>query len=194
MQNQIQQAIQILQQGGVVIFPTDTAFGIGCRMDDEIAIKKLFSVKERPMNQAVPVLVGSIKMAKEYWEETSSEVENLTHLYWPGALTIVYPCKSEKVSQLVRGEGNLLGLRQPGHPTTLALIQALGVPLIGTSANIHGEPTPFSHLDLDAELLQRVDFVVEGECTICEPSTVLDCSEKPWKVLRQGAVIVEETV
>ncbi len=189
MSNDIYKAIKILTQGGVVIFPTDTAFAISCRIDDEKAIQRLFQIRKRPETQAAPVLVDGLDMAQEYLFPVSREVkEKLIDRYWPGALTIILPCLKEKVPMLVRGGSDNLGVRMPSHKIALSLIHGVGVPVLGPSANFHGSATPFQSQDLDKELVKLADFVVEGECDMKQASTVIDCSIKPWKILRQGAV------
>jgi len=184
----ISQAIEILSAGGIVVFPTDTAFGIGCRIDKEKAIERLFEIRNRPTSQAVPVLVDSIGMAKEYLLPLPKEVEDLMKKCWPGALTIVFPCKASKVPSLVRGGGRTLGVRMPDHPVPLQLIKVLGVPILGTSANFHDAPTPYKFKDLNQDFLKLVDLVILGECKIGLASTVIDCSEKAWKIIRQGTI------
>lgn len=189
MQEDIREAIRILEDGGIVIFPTDTAFGIGCRIDREEAVRRLFSLRRRPESKASPVLVSSLEMAQGYLEPIPKDVkEKLIEKYWPGALTIVLPCKKEKISDLVRGGGDTLGVRMPDHSIALELIKGTGVPILGSSANFAGGKTPYYFEDLDTELVKLVDFVVPGECKIKEPSTVIDCTVEPWKVLRQGAI------
>lgn len=191
MNDQIKEAIKIVQQGGVIIFPTDTAFGIGCRMDDEAAIKRLFKIRKRPETQATPVLVSSVAMAQESLIKIPEDVsEKLIKPFWPGALTIVLPCKTEKIPALVRGKGTNLGVRMPNHETALQIIKGVGVPLLGPSANFHGEVTPFAFEELNPKLIKLVDYVVPGECSVKQASTVIDCSVEPWKILRQGAVNV----
>src|ERR1700683_1576775 len=94
----VAKAVQILKDGGVVIFPTDTAFGIGCRIGDGSAVKRLFSIRKRPETQATPVLVSSLHMAQQYLKQVPQEVINkLMEPYWPGALTIVLRCKTDVV-------------------------------------------------------------------------------------------------
>lgn len=191
--NDVQEAIRILNLGGIVIFPTDTAFAIGCRIDNEKAIEKLFQIRKRPLSQATPVLVDGFEMAQQYLKPIPQEVkEKLINLYWPGALTIVLPCLKEKISALVRGSSGNLGVRMPSHEIALSLIRGVGVPLLGPSANFHGSATPFQFQDLDKELVSLVDFVVEGECGIKQVSTVIDCSRTPWKILRYGAVKISD--
>ena len=188
----VQKAIQVLKNGGIVIFPTDTAFGIGCRIDDEDAVKRLFALRKRPETKAVPVLVSSLHMAQEYLQEVPQDIiEKLVKPYWPGALTIVLQSRIDKVPRLVRGGRETLGVRVPDHLTTLALINGVGVPLLGTSANFVGEETPYTFESLDKELVKQVDFVVPGECHTKMASTVIDCTQMPWKILRLGAVKID---
>ncbi len=192
MNQDIGKAIKVLKNGGIVIFPTDTAFGIGCRIDDEETVERLFKLRKRAETKATPVLVSGQEMASKYWKEVpDSVVEKLINSFWPGALTIVLPCKTAKVPSLVRGGGETLGLRMPADDSLLAIIEKVGVPIIGTSANFAGEPTPYKLEDLNPELVKLVDFVVKGECKAKEASTVIDCSITPWKILRQGSVRID---
>ncbi|MBI2442505.1 MAG: threonylcarbamoyl-AMP synthase [Candidatus Levybacteria bacterium] len=192
METQIQQAIEILKKGGIIVYPTDTAFGIGCAIDNEKAIERLFRIRKRPEFQATPVLVDTVKMAQDYLQPIPKEViDKLIEPYWPGALTIVLPAKIEKAPSLVRGGSSTLGVRIPNHPITRAIIREFGKPILGPSANFHGDKTPYSFSDLNPELIEQVDFVIEGECTLRRASSVIDCSVSPWKILRQGAVNVE---
>lgn len=189
MAKELQKAIEILKEGGIVVFPTDTAFGVGCRIDDEKAVARLLKLKRRPKNQAVPVLVDSIEMAQKYLQPISEEALNLMKKYWPGALTIVLPCKTKLIPNSVRGGGQTLGVRWPSHAVIQELIKGVGVPILGPSANFHGKETPYKFSDLDPEFLKEVDFVIkEGKSRWGEPSTVIDCSHKPWKVIRRGAI------
>ncbi len=192
MKDDIQQAIKVLKAGGIVIFPTDTAFGIGCRMDDEKAVKRLFSIRKRPESQATSVLISSLNMAEPYLETVPEDVvDKLVKPYWPGGLTIVLQSKIQNVSNLIRGGTTTLGVRVPDHLTTLELISGVGVPLLGPSANFSGEKTPYEFEDLNPELTKLVDYVVPGECHTKLASTVIDCTVTPWNVLRQGSVTIK---
>ena len=190
MQDQLKKAIEILRDGGIVIFPTDTAYGIGCRLDDERAVRRLFKIRKRPITQATPVLVDSIEMAKRYLEIIPYDVEEkLIKPYWPGKLTIILDCIIVKVPSLVRGGGQTLGVRLPNHELITKIIQELGVPLLGPSANFHKETTPFKFKDLDPKLVRLADYVLEYDSNSDKTvSTVIDCSSVPWKIVRQGAV------
>lgn len=187
--DRIKKAIEILKNGGIVIFPTDTAFGIGCRIDDKKAIERLFKIRKRPEDQATPVLVDTLKMAQDFLLPIPKKVVDLLiKPYWPGALTIILPCRIEKVPSLVRGKGNNLGVRIPNHSVAQAIIKGVGVPMLGPSANFHGEKTPYKFEDLNPELISLADYVVPGKCSVCQTSTVIDCSFEPWRILRKGAV------
>lgn len=186
----ISQAVKILNQGGIVIFPTDTAFGVGCRLDKPKAIQRLFKVRNRPENQATPILVDSISMAQNYFLPLKPKVKDLMDKFWPGALTIVYPCQIKKVPFLVRGGRKTLGIRIPCHQIPLQLIKLTGIPLLGPSANFHGEKTPYQSKELDKNFLKLVDLVIPGECQTRLASTVVDCSQEPWQIIRQGMIAI----
>lgn len=182
----VEKTIQVLKNGGVVIFPTDTVFGIGARIDHEQAVERIFMLKKRSVTQAVPILVSSITMAKAY-AEVSPEVERLMARYWPGGLTIILPAK-KNVPTSITGGTHTVGLREPNHHVLCNIIEKLGVPIIGTSANLHGEPSPTSVSELDPRLTPLVDYILPGECGGKKSSTILDCTRLPWKVIRQGIV------
>lgn len=191
MSKDTKKAIAILNQGGIIIFPTDTAFGIGCRIDNKKAIEKLFRMRKRPSSQATPVLVNGLEMARDYVTKIPKEVEEkLINKFWPGALTIVLPSKKHIVPSLVRGGGDNIGVRMPNNKTILEIIKGVGIPILGPSANFHAENTPYSLKELNSELTKLVDYVVDGHCELKKPSTVIDCTKKPWNILRQGALRV----
>ena len=190
MKDNIKQAIKILKQGGIVIFPSDTTFVISCRMDNNKAVRKLFKIKKRSKNKAVLVLADSLKMAQKYAWPISKDVKNkLIKKFWHGPLTIVLKANLQKVSSLVRGGGTTLGIRVPNHKTALLLIKEVGVPLLGPSANFQGEKTPFKIEDLNPDLISQVDLLLSGNTgSYKKPSTIIDCSVVPWKILRRGAI------
>jgi L-threonylcarbamoyladenylate synthase len=188
----VNKAIGVFRKGGIVIFPTDTAFGIGCRIDNEESIKRLFEIRKRPQSQAAPILVDGVSMAKDYLVEfPKSVIAKLVKPYWPGALTIVLPCKKNKVFPLVRGFGDNIGVRMPNNPIILSIIKEVGVPILGPSANFHKDNTPYAFKDLNPDLVSLVDYVLEGECLMGRASTVIDCSKNPWTILRNGALDVK---
>ena len=189
----LKEATTVLKQGGIVIFPTDTAYGIGCRINNSEAVKRIFKIRKRPLFQATPVLVDSIKMSQNYLlGPLPDNVRLMMKKYWPGALTIVYPCILKKVPSLVRGGGFNLGVRMPNHEIALYLISQVGVPILGPSANFHDQPTPYQFTDIDPKLIKLVDYAIPGKCRLGNVSTVIDCSVRPYKILRQGAINIDK--
>lgn len=191
MDQDIQKTIQILKDGGVVIFPTDTVYGIGCRLDDEETIRKVYTIRNRPEEKAVLAVVDSVAMAEEYVHIPEDVHSKLIDKYWPGGLTIILPCDIQKVPSVARAGGSTLAIRQTNHPVLVQLIDAIGVPLIAPSANFAGEKTPRSFDELDPKLCSLVDYVLEGNCGGDKPSTIIDCSISPWKIVREGEITID---
>lgn len=187
-----EKASQMLKKGRIGIFPTDTAFGIGCVIDDQKAIRRLFEIKKRPENKPTPVLVDSREMASRILcAKIHPEAEQLIGKYWPGGLTVVLVSKNSALSPLVTGGTNTLGIRIPDSKPVIKMIQNVGVPILAPSANFSTSPTPYNISDVDPELLKLVDFMVEGKCKTKIASTVIDCTHKPFRILRTGVVKVD---
>lgn len=184
----IKKAADTLRQGGIVIYPTDTAFGIGCRIDSRDSVDRLFRIRRRNVDHAMPVLVSSLDMALSYFLHPPAIAVSLAQKYWPGALTIVSKCDTDRIYSPIRGGTEKIGLRMPNHTIPLSFIHLLGVPILGPSANFHGDTTPFVFEDLDKKLMDLVDYVIPGECTIKQASTVVDCSTDPITIVRTGAI------
>jgi L-threonylcarbamoyladenylate synthase len=188
MNKNLEKAIKVVRDGGIIIYPTDTAFGIGCRIDKVDSVRRLYKIRRRPSEKAVPVLVSSKKMAEEYASDIKPEAFELIEKYWPGGLTLVLRSTVAKVPEIVRGGGLTVGLRMPNHDSALELIRKVGVPIVGCSANFAGEATPYKMSDLNPELIKLVDFVLPGRTTLKKASTVVDLSSGKMKIIREGAV------
>ena len=176
-QSQLNNAAEILKKGGVVIFPTDTVYGIGCRFDDQRAVARIHQIKGIPQNQPFPILVSTIDQVEKL-AKVNHLARRLIKKYWPGSLTIIL---NEKI------DNQKLGFRMPDSPFVLSLIDNIATPIIGTSANLHGQKTPRSFEELDPKIVNLVDFVVKGKCKLGVESTVVDTTVNPPKILRQGA-------
>lgn len=168
---------EILKKGGVVIFPTDTVYGIGCRYDDKKAVNRIYKIKDRPKSQPFPYLVSNIQQVKKIADVTPIAQE-LIDKHWPGGLTIILKSRHNQK----------IGFRMPNHKELLLVIDMLGVPIIGTSANFHGQPPPASFDELDPKLIQLADFVIGGRAGGGIESTVVDTTVDPIKILRKGAI------
>lgn len=188
--DKVKKAIEVFKRGGVVIFPTDTALGIGCKMDDEKAVRKLLEIRKRPENKPLLVLVNSVKMAEEYLLPIPEKIKTeLIKPYWPGKLTIVLKCNLDKVPFPVRDKRNTLGVRFPKSKILSELISGVGVPIVAPSANFSGEKTPFRFEDLNPKLARKADYILNEKVTPGKnASTIIDCTIEPWKIIRKGAV------
>jgi L-threonylcarbamoyladenylate synthase len=168
------EAVRILEKDGVIIYPTETCYGLGADATSTKAIKKVYKVKRRDPGKQLSVIVDSLKMIKQY-AVVNKHAQELVEKYMPGPLTLIV--KNKKFPKVLCGDR--IGFRIPSHPVSLALVQAFGKPITATSANLSGEPNPYTVPDLP------VDFVINyGELPRRAPSTVYDTIDK--KVIRQG--------
>ena len=174
-----------IHHGALAVFPTDTVFGIGCDPWNESALHSLFQAKKRPAEKSIPVLVSSIEKARDI-AVLSPEAENLIRMHWPGALTII--AKQKKPFPKSISQDDTIALRMPNHTEALALIEACGGALATTSANQSGNP-PVQSLKEAQELFgEHVQYLVGTPPTKHVPSTIVDTTQNPPSLLRQGAV------
>ncbi len=180
--------VDLFKEGKVGIFPTDTAYGIGCRMDDESALRKVFEIRNRPLEKALLVLVSSIDMAKEYVEISEDLEKNILEKYWPGGLTVILKCYQNRVPGIIRAEGDTLAVRLPNNNELVDVIKKVGVPIAAPSANYSGSSTPLRLSQVEESLTEKVDFVINGVCTMEGVSTIVDATGDQLKVIRQGVI------
>ncbi len=184
----LQQAIDILESGGVIGIPTDTVYGIAANALDEDAVDKVFSLKGREDTSPIPVLVGEVEDLLKYAREVPEGAIALAEAFWPGQLTIVVT-KSDIIPTVVSGGLDTVGLRIADHPVPRELVSALGTPITATSANISGTEALSSARSVFEQLGSRLDMVFDGgELPASKPSTVVDATVNPPRILREGAV------
>ena len=185
----IQAALQVLQNGGLVAFPTDTVYGLAADPFNPVAIERLYAAKERDMSKAIAVLVGAVEQLAQITPGLSTQAEALAARFWPGALTLVVSRRAELPAQL--SALPTIGVRMPDHSFALNLLQASG-PLATTSANRSGADNPLTAADVLDQLGGRIELVLDGgTCPGGVPSTVVDCTIPDVRVLREGAISVE---
>lgn len=179
-------AKQILSEGGLVAFPTDTVYGLGAEAFDPRAITKLYEAKERSPSKAVPILIAEAEALEQLAEHVPEAAVRLADRYWPGPLTIVLQRSASLPDEL--GPGDTIGLRIPDHPTALALLRAAG-PLAVSSANISGQPSVRTAEQVRETLSGRIELILDGGQTPGGvPSTVVDCLSRQPAVLRAGPI------
>jgi L-threonylcarbamoyladenylate synthase len=183
---QLQPAVEVLQRGGVLIFPTDTVYGIGCDALNETAVERVFHVKGREAGKPLPVLVASVDDVPKLVRDVPPLARELMEKFLPGGVTVVLP-KRESVPEIVTAGTDTIGVRMPDHPVTLALLRWSGIALTAPSANFSGEPPAQRIADLPTALLEQVDLVIDdGDAPGGVPSTVVDVTSQPPRILREG--------
>jgi L-threonylcarbamoyladenylate synthase len=192
IQKQVEQGISILKQGGIVAFPTDTVYGLGACISLPHAVERVYQVKKRPLNMPLPLLLADKSQLGEVAEPVPPIAWLLAEKFLPGGLTIVL-FKSKLVPDIVTGGGKTVALRIPAHPTPVALIQGVGTPIVGTSANLSGKPSALTAEEVYAQLDNKVDLIIDGgRCPGGKESTIVDLTGETPLVLREGAISREE--
>lgn len=184
-----------LLEGALLIYPTDTVYGLGAIIDREESLKKIYEAKSRAFSSPLIALVSSVDKIEKIAhidEKNERMVKELAKNFWPGALTIILK-KKDIVPGIMVSNGDTVGIRIPDLKISLDIIEMAGGILATTSANISGEPSPRSYAELTDEIKSRVDIVIDGgECKIGEVSTIIDLTKSIPKILRKGAISTEE--
>ena len=183
-------AVAALRAGRVIAFPTETFYGLGAAALMPAAVRHIFEVKGRPEDKPLLVLVDSIAMVERLAVEVPERARALMTRHWPGALTLVLPARPDVPSGVTAGSGTV-GVRLSAHPVAQALVRALGQPITAPSANPSGQPPPSTAAEVLAYFPSGLAIVLDGGATAGgAPSTVVDVTVDPPRVLRAGAVEV----
>ena len=184
----ISQAGEVLSSGGLVAYPTESFYGLAADSTNETAIKRLFLAKQRGPGRPVLILIPTIEVLDQYAANIPPVSRQLIKEFWPGGLTLVFDA-DPKISPLLTGGTEKIGIRLSSHPVATALTRAIGEPVTGTSANISGEPPCRNADEVRRSLGKGVDLILDGGETREElGSTVLDVTVDPPRILRQGMV------
>ncbi|MFK4785909.1 L-threonylcarbamoyladenylate synthase [Fusobacterium sp. MFO224] len=182
-----------LREGQLIIYPTDTVYGVGGIITNEETIKNIYRAKTRSFSSPLIALVSSLEKIEKiaYIDYNKEKVLKLIEKFWPGGLTIILR-KKDVVPGIMISNGETVGVRMPNHEIALKIIESAGGILPTTSANISGEPTPRSYDELSEEFKKRVDIVIDGgKSPIGEASTIIDMSSENIKILREGSISKE---
>jgi L-threonylcarbamoyladenylate synthase len=186
----IDQALQTLESGGLVAFPTDTVYGLSARVTDPAGIDRLYAVKGRDSAKAIPVLLSSPDELAQVTAEMNAMARRLAQRFWPGPLTLVvprHPSLPENISNLAT-----IGVRMPNHAVALALLRRSG-PLAVTSANQSGSENSCTAQEVQSQLDGRIELILDGGQTPGgTPSTVVDCTGAAPAILRLGPITEAE--
>ena len=188
----ISEAAEILKQGGLVAFPTETVYGLGGNGLDKEAAKKIYAAKGRPSDNPLILHVSSIEEVYPLVKALPEKAKKLMEAFWPGPLTLVLP-KSDIVPKESTGGLETVAIRSPENALTLDLIRACGFPIAGPSANLSGRPSPTEASHVFEDLGGRIEGILEdGAVGIGVESTIVDLSEDYPTLLRPGAITIED--
>ena len=182
-------ASQIINRGGIVIFPTDTVYGIGCNPYDKTAVKKIYEIKSRNIVKSLPVLTYSKETAKKI-VQFDKITEKIADKFWPGPLTIILKVKDEKIKESLNLEDKI-AIRVPNHQCTLELLQKCDF-LVGTSANISGNSSYTNPKDCLKDMKDYDVFVDGGIISSGGESTIIEIENEEIKIIREGSLSKEE--
>lgn len=185
-----ERALHVLKDGGIVAYPTESFYALGVLALNKNAVKRLYELKKRPLQRPMPVIVGSNDVLKSIVKSIPSQAEILMEKFWPGALTIVFDAIDGLPEILTTNTGKI-AVRIPGDSFALSLAKVANFPITATSANISGKPPAQSSEEVLNYFGENIDLVVNGPKTPGgKPSTIVDVTVMPFKVLREGRVLV----
>ena len=178
----------ILRQGGIVAYPTDTVYGLGASMSILRAVERVFEAKQRHRDMALPLLLASASQICELARYVPPVAHQLIKSFLPGALTLVLPASST-VPEIVTARGKTVAVRIPDHPVPIALIEGIGAPLVGTSANVSGQSSPLTAAEVRTQFGDEIDTVIDdGRRCSGRESTIVDVTGEIPVILREGAI------
>ena len=185
-------AAAVLRDGGIVVFPTETVYGIGAAATSCIGPQEIVDIKMRPASKSLPWLVETEDALDTYGVDVPEYAHRLAQKYWPGAITLVVKA-SERVGKDFRDARGTVALRCPDNEVVQELIRASGGPIITTSANTSGNPAPASFDELEPRIVAAADLTLDGGETLHGvQSTIVDCTGPEAVVVRDGAIANDE--
>ena len=185
-----QKTLNILQNGGLVAFPTDTVYGVGALAFDGRAVESIYVAKDRPLEKAIPVLIGDAADLEKVGVNIPDIARKLATRFWPGALTILVPKRADLPEAV--SATDTVAVRVPDHEVARRLLRVAG-PMAVTSANISGAQSPVTAQEVYEQLAGRIALIIDGGRTPGGvPSTLVDCTLPELKILREGPISLQE--
>lgn len=186
---QIKDAAELIKNGKLVSFPTETVYGLGADATNEQAVKKVYQAKGRPSDNPLIVHVADVETVENYADSLDDKTKKLMNSFWPGPLTIILRIKNDSLPQVVTGGLTTAAFRNPEQLSTTKMISLAGVPIVGPSANTSGKPSPTTAMHVYHDLRGKIDGILDdGQTEYGIESTVLDMSVKKPVILRPGAI------
>ena len=190
--DEIKDSANVVSNGGIIIYPTDTLYGLGADIRNEESLIRIYDIKGRPNDMALPVLVSGWEMVRSISSEVNVIGEKLAARFWPGQLTLVIRA-NDNLSTILTGGRGTIAVRQPDHWIAQQIIEQVGNPIVGTSANLSGSPDLVEASDLVSELGDLVDRIITcGLKPFGVGSTVVDITGEQPKLLRETSISLED--
>ena len=190
--SKLKEPAQIIRNGGIVVFPTETVYGIGTNGLNENSIKRLYEVKQRPLNKPISLLVNSIEMIEQITQNISELEYKLIKKFMPGPLTIILK-KKDIIPNMLTANGDTVGIRMPENKIALKLIEYAGVPIATPSANISGKPSGTDLKIIMKDFEEKVDYFIDGgKSKIGVASTIVQVINGKPHILREGVILKED--
>ena len=190
--DEIKDSANVVSNGGIIIYPTDTLYGLGADIRNEESLIRIYDIKGRPNDMALPVLVSGWEMVRSISSEVNVIGEKLAARFWPGQLTLVIRA-NDNLSTILTGGRGTIAVRQPDHWIAQQIIEQVGNPIVGTSANLSGSPDLVEASDLVSELGDLVDRIITcGLKPFGVGSTVVDITGEQPKLLRETSISIED--
>lgn len=188
----LRKAVEWLRAGNVVAFPTDTVYGAGAHAFQAEAVARLFAVKNRPVQLAIPLLLPDVAAMDQVCVDVPAVAWELARRFWPGGLSLVLK-RSALVPDVVTAGGPTVAVRVPDHDLVRDLCRRLGAPLATSSANLHGQPPAVTAGEVEMVLHGRIPMILDGgQCLGGVSSTVIDLTVRPAVILRSGPITAEQ--
>lgn len=184
----LEKAVDVLNKGGIIAYPTETFYGLGARFDMEDSLARIYEIKGRSEEKPMPLIISSREQLALIAEPVSSLSRDLMDKFWPGPLTILLQAK-KGLSRYLTSDTGKIAVRIPGKSFAYDLVQAAGFPVTSTSANLAGQPPAYNAASAEGYFKGTVDLIIDtGETAGGLPSTIVDISEIKIRVIREGAV------
>ena len=188
----LKEPAKIIKDGGIVVFPTETVYGIGVNGLNKNALKKLYEVKQRPLNKPISLLVNSIEMINQLTKNITKLEYALMKEFFPGPLTIILQ-KKDIVPNILTANSDTVGIRMPSNKIALELIKYAGVPIATPSANLSGKPTGTNFKDIIKDFDGKADYFIDGKISKTGfASTIIKVTDGIPNILRQGPITEEQ--
>lgn len=188
----VEESAEILKNGGVIVYPTDTIYGLGGDPFQPNVVDRIYEIKGRDFQKPIHVLIGSLNLLNPLIEAVPMTARRLMETFWPGPLTIILKAKKSVHGRFLAAD-HTIGVRLPAHEFCRRISIALGKPILSTSANLSGGGNPLSLEDVPHEILQAADAIVdEGRARGTEPSTILKIVAEQVQLIREGVISLPE--